>query len=58
MIIPNDPMILLCMVNTKLRDYYPTLDDLCESEDVDQDEIKAKLATIGYVYSPQLNKFI
>ena len=25
--IPNDPMILLSFVNTKLRDFYPSLDN-------------------------------
>lgn len=28
--IPNDPMILLSFVNTKLRDFYPSLDKMCD----------------------------
>ena len=27
--LPNDPMLCLSVVNTKLRDYYPDLDALC-----------------------------
>ena len=27
--IPNDPAILLSFVNTKLRDFYSNLDDMC-----------------------------
>ena len=27
--LPQDPMILLSYLNTKLRDFYPTLDALC-----------------------------
>ena len=29
--IPEDPVILLSFVNTKLRDEYPSLDELCAS---------------------------
>ena len=29
--IPNDPMILLSFVNTKLRDFYPSLDKMCDA---------------------------
>lgn len=58
MSIPNDPMILLSFINTKLRDFYPTLDELGKSLDVDTDEIIRKLDTIGYSYDEKLNKFI
>ena len=27
--LPQDPVILLSVVNTKLRDFYPSLDQLC-----------------------------
>ena len=35
MALPNDPIMLLSMINLKLRDFYPTLDALCE--DLDED---------------------
>lgn len=56
--IPNDPMILLSFINTKLRDFYKSLDDFCEDTNCNKDEIVAKLNSIGYEYSADLNKFI
>ena len=34
--LPKDPMMLLSVVNTKLRDFYPSLDALCEDMEVDR----------------------
>ncbi|HJB69908.1 MAG TPA: DUF4250 domain-containing protein, partial [Candidatus Flavonifractor avistercoris] len=28
--LPKDPVILLSVINTKLRDFYPSLDALCD----------------------------
>lgn len=56
--IPNDPVMLLSYINTQLRDFYPSLEELGASLDVDIDELKSKLALIGYEYNPKLNKFI
>lgn len=56
--IPNDPMILLSYINTKLRDYYPSLDALCDDLQADKQEIKQKLAAVDYKYSSELNRFI
>lgn len=55
--IPKDPFILLSFVNTKLRDMYPSLKDLCEEEGCDIDYIISSLDSIGYVYSNELNAF-
>ena len=56
--IPNDPMILLSFINTKLRDYYKSLDLLCDDLQLDKAELEAKLSSIDYKYDPGLNKFI
>lgn len=56
--IPSDPAILLSYINTQLRDNYPSLDELAKSLSENADEIKQKLASIGYEYDSQLNKFI
>lgn len=48
--LPKDPMVLLSFINTKLRDDYPSFDELCSSLCVDADDIKKKLATIDYSY--------
>ncbi len=56
--LPRDPMMLLSVVNTKLRDNYSSLRLLCEDLDENMEEIIQKLASIDYVYDEKLNKFI
>lgn len=51
------PEILLSLVNTKLRDFYSSLEDLCANEDVDQKKLEEKLKQIGYVYVAEYNQF-
>ena len=58
MTLPNDPMILLSVVNTKLRDFYKNLDELCEDMNVDKNEIINKLRGIDYEYNEELNRFL
>ena len=48
--LPRDPVMLLSVVNTKLRDYYSTLDVLCEDMQVDKQELIGKLEMIDYTY--------
>ncbi|MDE6679272.1 MAG: DUF4250 domain-containing protein [Ruminococcus sp.] len=55
--IPKDPVILLSYVNTMLRDEYSSLDELCRSLDIQQEELEKKLSSIGYTYSPENNRF-
>ena len=55
--LPKDPMILFSFVNTKLRDDYSSLDELCDDMDVDQKELIRKLEEVGFEYSLELNKF-
>ena len=57
MALPSDPVMLLSVVNLKLRNYYPTLDALCEDMDADKDALVARLAAAGYQYDPQQNQF-
>ena len=56
--LPTDTMILLSFINTKLRDFYPSLDALCEDANISKEEITKKLATIDYTYNAELNKFV
>ncbi|MFQ9871554.1 MAG: DUF4250 domain-containing protein [Oscillospiraceae bacterium] len=56
--LPNDPFILLSVINTKLRDFYPSLAELCSSEDISCEELETALAQVGYRYSAQHNQFI
>ncbi len=57
MSIPNDPAILLSYINTKLRDEFSSLDELCKSLCISKSDIERKLASIGYVYSEETNSF-
>ena len=56
--IPNDPMILLSFVNTKLRDFYPSLHKMCDDLGCSKEEIESKLSAIDCKYNAELNKFV
>jgi hypothetical protein len=56
--LPKDPMILLSYVNTQLRDFYPSLEDMCSSMNIIKTEIVQSLKTIDYEYDKVLNKFV
>lgn len=56
--LPNDPMMLYSVVNLKLRDFYSTLDALCEDMDVNKEELLEKLATAGFTYDEEHNCFV
>ena len=56
--IPNDPVMLLSFINLKLRDFYPSLDALCEDLDLDAGEIIRRLASINYHYDAASNRFV
>ena len=56
--IPKDPVMLLSFINLKLRDFYSSLEALCDDLDVDAKEITDKLASINYHYNKEQNQFI
>lgn len=56
--IPNDPVILLSFINTKLRDEYPNLTELCKSMSINESSLINKLSAIAYHYEPSCNQFI
>ena len=55
--LPKDPMMLFSVINMRLRDIYPSLDALCGDLHVDKKEIIDRLATAGFEYNEQQNKF-
>ena len=55
--LPNDPVMLLSVINMKLRDTYSSLDDLCDDMDISRIEIEEKLKKINYEYDSQSNQF-
>ena len=56
--IPKDPAMMLSFINLKLRDYYSSLDALCEDLQVEKQEICDKLAMIDYEYDAKTNQFV
>lgn len=56
--IPNDPVILLSFLNTRLRDHYDSLAALCEDLEQDEAQLTKKIAAIGYCYDSDKNQFI
>lgn len=58
MTLPKDPVILLSLVNTKLRDFNPSLEDFCKENDLNMDMITDKLSTIDYHYDRLKNQFV
>ena len=55
--IPQDPIMLFSFVNMKLRDYYKSLEQLCDDMDINQEELTTKLSEAGFEYSEELKKF-
>lgn len=55
--LPLDPVMLLSVVNTNLRDRYSSLTDFCKSNNVDEEDIKKRLAAIDYYYVEEKNQF-
>ena len=55
--LPKNPMLLLSVINMKLRDQYDSLDALCEDLDESKDEINEILNKEGYFYLSSLNQF-
>lgn len=56
--LPNDPVMLLSVINTKLRDYYASLDILCEEMDIAKETLISKLDMIDYQYDVKRNQFV
>ena len=56
--LPEDPMILLSYVNTKLRDEFPSLRELCLKLGVDEEDLCRRMKQIDYEYDSALNRFV
>ncbi len=56
--IPEDPVMLLSFTNLKLRDYYDSLDAMCEDLEINQEELCKKLDSINYHYDQEKRKFV
>ena len=55
--LPEDPMMLYSFINMKLRDFYPSLDALCQDMNVEKEVIVRTLKRVGFEYNPERNRF-
>ena len=55
--LPLDPLLLMSVLNTYLRDKYRDLDALCDDLNEDKALLEEKLAAVGYAYDPGTNQF-
>ena len=70
MSLPGDAVLLLSVVNMKLRDCYGSLDALCDDLNTplalsylhetlgNRQNIESKLNSIGYTYDEKVNQFV
>lgn len=56
--LPQDPVILLSYVNTKLRDEFADLDELCAVLDVDRSALEDTLQGVSVRYDEDSHQFI
>jgi len=52
-----DILLYFCFINMKLRDFYPSLDALCEDMNVEKEVIVRTLKRVGFEYNPERNRF-
>lgn len=52
-----DPNILVSIINLKLRDYYSSLENLCEDMDIDMNVLESSLEKSGFSYNKEVNQF-
>ena len=55
---PNDPVMLLSLVNMRLRDRYATLQALCEDLGWEEGALREQLENSSYRYSEAQNQFV
>ncbi len=56
--IPKDPIMLVSYVNMQLRDFYPSMEELCKALGLDKSRLEEKLGAVDYHYSPERNQFV
>ena len=56
--LPKDPIILLSVLNMKLRDFYSSLDALCDDLNADEQQLLTDMRRAGYRYDARRNTFL
>ena len=52
-----DTIMLMSIINMKIRDEFNTLDNLVKFFDIDREQLIAKLATGGFDFLPEIQQF-
>ena len=55
--LPRDPVMLMSVLNTLLRDRYPSLTALCDDLGIDAHDLLTRLHDAGFDYLPDINQF-
>ncbi len=55
--LPKDPVMLLSVINTALRDHYESLDELVWDNQLDRERLIQTLDMIDYQYESEINQF-
>lgn len=55
--LPKDPLMLLSVVNTRLRDRFDSLVSLCEDLEISDRELCGRLEAVGFAYDAGCNQF-
>lgn len=55
--LPNDPIMLMSVLNTYLRDTYANTDEMYSALGLDKEATEAKLAAVGYKYNNEANQY-
>ena len=55
--LPQNPEMLVSLLNLKLRDKYKSLSDLCDDLDEDEAALLNRLSEAGYRYDASQNQF-
>lgn len=55
--LPQDPVMLMSVINTRLRDNYTSLQELCYDLHITTQDIESRLHAAGFTYIPEINQF-
>ena len=55
---PKDAFVLFSCVNSWLRDFYGSLEELCEDKGFSKEELLKILSEAGFSYDREKNRFI
>ena len=55
--LPQDPFMLYSYINTQLRDFYSSLEELCSALNIDKAALVERLHEVGFDYMPEINQF-